>query len=267
MPKHVFSRRFLIVPVAFEVIFFVAPLCVIAAYSFMERDVYGQVNASLSFEGWSQSLNGVTLRILGRTLLLASLVTAISLAVAYPSALRISALPAHRKHAVTVLVSFTLLTSILLRIYGWMNLIPFDWRGSLFSVTLVMVVNYLPFMLLPILRALERMDPALPSAAMDLNATPWQTLRLVIWPATLPGVIAGCALVFIPATGDYLVPHFIGDGKVSTLGTLIVQQFMERRNWPYAAAACIWLLCILIVPMLFWLAHLNSAKNDAPRTV
>src|SRR5581483_6746707 len=137
-----------------------------------------------------------------------------------------------------------LITSLLLRVYGWINLLPLSWRGNVGSVALVMTMNYLPFMVLPLLRALERLDAGLLEAALDLGATPAQAFWRVTWPLTRPGVVAGCALVFIPSAGEYLVPHFIGEGKVHVLGTLIVQQFMERRNWPYAAAAAACLLAI-----------------------
>jgi spermidine/putrescine transport system permease protein len=124
-----------------------------------------------------------------------------------------------------------------------------------------MTVNYLPFMILPLLRAHERADPNLPMAAMDLGATRWQTFWRVTWPLSWPGIWAGCSLVFIPASGEYLVPHFIGEGKVMVLGTLIVQEFMERRNWPYAAAASVWLLAIVSLPVLAAALGLNPGET------
>ena len=92
------------------------------------------------------------------------------------------------------------------------------------------------------------MDPNLYLAALDLGATPLSAFWHVAWPLTRPGALAGCALVFIPATGEYLIPHFIGEGKVMVLGTLIVEQFMERRNWPYASAASVCLMLLIAVP-------------------
>jgi ABC-type spermidine/putrescine transport system permease subunit I len=112
-----------------------------------------------------------------------------------------------------------------------------------------MAVNYLPFMVLPLLRALERAEPNVTEAALDLGATPWQAFWRVTWPITRPGMWAGEALVFIPCCGEYLVPHFIGEGKVMVVGGLIVQEFMERRNWPYAAACAMWLAAIVILPI------------------
>jgi ABC-type spermidine/putrescine transport system permease subunit I len=101
-------------------------------------------------------------------------------------------------------------------------------------------------MVLPLLRAVERIDPSLGQAALDLGATPWQAFRLVNWPLTRPGMWAGCALVLIPSAGEYLVPHFVG-GKLHVLGTLIVEQF-RARNWPYMAAVSLWLLGLVLLP-------------------
>src|SRR5262249_30573803 len=122
-------------------------------------------------------------------------------------------------------------------------------------------VNYLPFMVLPLLRAVERLDANLPLAAMDLGATPWQTFWRVSWPLTRPGMWAGCALVFIPVTGEYLVAHFIGEGKVNLLGTEVVRQFEDERDWPLGAATSLWLLALILVPGI--LAAFGRGREEA----
>jgi spermidine/putrescine transport system permease protein len=226
----------------------------------MRRDFYGQVIHEFSVEGWRQASNAITLRILGRSLGLACGVTAVCLVLGYPCAMVLARMEARLRQACVVLVSFPLVTSGLLRIYGWMNLLPLGWRGRGVTVGLVLAANYLPFMLLPLLRAWDRADVNLIHAAMDLGATPWQTFWHVTWPMTRPGMWAACALVFIPVSGEYLVPHFIGEGKVTVLGTLIVQQFMERRNWPYASASAMWLIGLVTLPMI--VAALSRTKTD-----
>jgi ABC-type spermidine/putrescine transport system permease subunit I len=242
-------------------VFFVAPTGLVASYSFYERDFHGQVTESLSLGGWRQATDRVTFKILSRSLGLSLAVTAICVLLSYPSTMGLARLPAGWRQAAVALITFPLVTSLLLRIYGWMNLLPFSWRGQLSAVALVMAVNYLPFMLLPLLRAWERLDVVLEQAAADLGATPWQTFWRVIWPVTRPGMWAGCALVFIPVSGEYLVPHFIGEGKVNVIGTLIVQQFMERRNWPYAAACAVWLLVIVLLPVIASIANRDVQES------
>jgi spermidine/putrescine transport system permease protein len=238
----------------FLVAFFLVPAGMVIGYSILERDFYGQVHLHLSLDGWRQAIEPATLKVLCRSIGLALTVTVACLGLGYPCALALAKVKQPWRAYWAVLISFPLVTSLLLRIYGWMNLLPLESRGTMSTVVLVMTVNYLPFMLLPLIRAVEEMDSNLTDAALDLGATSWQAFRLVTWPITRPGAWAGCALVFIPATGDYLVPHFIGEGRFNVLGLLIVQQFMERRNWPYAAASSVWLLATVCVPLLIWIA-------------
>ncbi len=250
MNRSGFARWLAWPPLLYLAVFFLAPTLLVARYSVLERDYYGQVTEKFSTEGWHDATSAVTLKILARSLLLAGGVTLACLLLSYPCAMVLAQMNGARRQAAVMLLAFPLVTSLLLRIYGWMNLLPLAWQGTPAAVVLVMTVNYLPFLVLPLLRAWERIDADLPRAAMDLGATPWQTFWHVTEPLTRRGAWAGCALVFIPASGEYLVPHFVGAGKVSVLGTLIVQQFMERRNWPYAAAAALWLLAIVTLPIL-----------------
>ena len=235
-------------PLLYLAVFFVVPTAIVVSFSFLTRDFYGLVVREWSLQAWSEALDRVTLILLLRSVTLSLAVTLAAIAIGYPCALFASRCSVGWRRLFVALIAFPLATSLLLRIYGWMNLLPIEWRGNLTMVAVVMTVNYLPFMILPILRACERIDPALPQAALDLGATPWKTFWHVTLPLTRPGLLAGCALVFIPCAGEYLVPHFIGEGKVDVLGTEIVKQFMERRNWPFAAACAVWLLALVGIP-------------------
>lgn len=245
-------------PLLYLLVFFLVPTGIVVSYSFLTRDFYGQVIREFSLQGWHDALDESTLRILARSLTIALGVTLLCLLLGYPCAMTLARMPANWRSLLVVLISFPLVTSLLLRIYGWLNLIPLGWKGSPWTVSLVMAANYFPFMVLPLLRAWERADVQLGQAAMDLGATPWQTFWHVTWPITRSGMWGGCALVFIPASGEYLVPHFVGEGKVQVLGNLIVQQFMDRRNWPYAAAAALWLVGIVTLPAV--LAALSRSE-------
>ena len=248
------SRWFAWPPLLYLAVFFLVPVGIVTSYSVFERDFYGQVVHRFSLDGWRQATSAITLKILTRSLVIAFAVTFLCLAVGYPCAMTIARLTGPLRQLLNLLITFPLVTAQLLRIYGWLNLLPLEWRGTMWCVSLVLAGNYLPFMLLPLVRSFERADPNLLHAAMDLGATPWQAFWRVTVPVTRPGMWAGCALVFIPVSGEYLVPHFVGEGKVMVLGTLIVQQFMERRNWPYASAAAIWLLAVVAVPVIVSLA-------------
>ena len=235
-------------------VLFLGPTSIVFAYSMLARDFAGGVEPRLSWKAWQMATDAITLRILARTVLLAAGVTAANLLIAYPCAAALARMPSRRRAFFVLVLSFPLVTSLLLRTYGWMNVLPLEWRGTLPGVGLVLACNYLPFMLLPLLKSYERADRTLVLAALDLGATPWQAFWRVTFPITLPGAVAGAALVFISASGEYLIPHFIGDGKVSLIGPLVMEWF-EHRHWPYAAASAMWLAAIVLVPMaasLLW---------------
>jgi ABC-type spermidine/putrescine transport system permease subunit I len=252
--KSTRTRLFALPAVIYLAVLFLGPSSIVLAYSFLERDYYGGVHPRLSWEAWRMATDPITFGILGRTVLLAGGVTALNLLLAYPTAAALARLPRERRELWVLILGFPMLTSLLLRTYGWLNVLPLSWRGTLPAVGLVEACNYLPFMVLPLLKAYERADRTLVLAAMDLGATPWQAFWRVTFPITLSGAIAGSALVFIPVSGEYLVPHFIGQGKVSVAGTTVMEWF-EHRHWPYAAACAAWLAAIVLIPIggsLWW---------------
>lgn len=228
---------------------FLGPTAFVLSYSLLERDFHGGVIGQFSWEAWRQATDGITLRILLRSIALALGVTFVNMLLAYPCAAALSQMSAARRQMLILIIAFPLITSLLLRTYGWMHLLPTILRGNIGGVGLVLVFNYFPFMLLPLLRAYERADAGLLHAAVDLGATPRQAFWRVTWPITRPGMLAGAAMVFIPVMGEYLAPTFIGNGKVELIGMVIWKQF-EQRNWPYAAACAVWLTTIVLAPML-----------------
>lgn len=244
------SRRgWLAVPaVVYLIVLFLVPCSIVLSYSLLARDFHGGVEAAFSWDAWRLASDAITLRVLARSIGLALGVTLVNALLAYPCAATLARLPAQQRQTLVVLISFPLITSLLLRTYGWMHLLPSGLRGNIWGVGLVLVFNYLPFMVLPLLKAYERADATLLQAALDLGANPWQAFWRVTWPLTLPGLGAGAALVFIPVMGEYLAPTFIGNGQVELIGMVVWKQF-EQRNWPYAAACAVWLAAAVIVPM------------------
>jgi ABC-type spermidine/putrescine transport system permease subunit I len=258
------QRQWLAWPaILYLIVLFVIPTTLVLGFSLLERDVHGGVLPKISWASWDQALDRITLRALGRTLLLSALVTLADLALGYPCAAALARLPRSWRQAAVFAFCFPLVTSLLLRTYGWMNLLPNAWLGTFGAVALVLTFNYLPFMVLPLLRAFERADPVLELAAMDLGATPWQAFWRVTFPITRSGMWAGAALVFIPVTGEYLAPHFIGSGQVTVIGTVIWKEF-DHRNWPYAAACATWL--VGIVALMLAVAAIRSAVASRDAT-
>src|SRR5262245_57913966 len=229
-------------------VLFIGPAVTVIGYSLCQRDIYGGVRSEFSWAGWEMATDAMTRRVIGRTVLLAAGVTIATLIIAYPCAATLARLPRRQRALLVLAISFPLITSLLLRPYAWMNLLPLSCRGTLPGVGLVLACNYLPFMLLPLVKAYERADRTLVHAAMDLGATPLVAFWRVTLPITLPAAASGAALVFIPVSGEYLIPHFIGEGKVSVVGTLVMEWF-DHRHWPYAAACATWLAAVVLVPI------------------
>lgn len=249
---------------AYLAVLFLVPVGIVLGCSVLARDFRGGVEARILFDAWRQAVDARTLWALGRTLVLAGGVTLLNLMIGYPCAAALARLPAGWRKSLVFVFCFPLVTSLLLRTYGWMNLLPLAWQGTLWAVGLVLTFNYLPFMVLPLLRAFERADPALHLAALDLGATPWQAFWRVTWPITRSGMWAGAALVFVPVTGEYLAPHFIGQGKVTLMGTLIWKEF-DGRNWPYAAACSAWLVGLVLLGMLLSLRGSSLEPSEKRR--
>lgn len=247
--------------IAYLIVLFLLPTGAVLGYSLLARDFHGGVLAEFSWDAWRQATDAITLRIVARSLGLALGVTGITLLLGYPCAAALARLPTGRRQLLVLLIGFPLVTSILLRTYGWMHLLPGTLRGNVWGIGLVLAFNYLPFMVLPLLRAYERADATLLQAAADLGATPWQTFWRVTWPLTRPGMWAGAALVFIPVMGEYFAPTFIGNGRVELIGMVVWKQF-EQRNWPFAAACAVWLAAVVLLPMLLALAWRPSTTEE-----
>ena len=121
-----------------------------------------------------------------------------------------------------------------------------------FAVVLVMVYSYLPFMILPLYANLEKLDTTLNEAAMDLGSRPWQVFRDVTLPLSIPGIIAGGLLVFIPATGELIIPSLVGNSANPMIGRVISDEFASARDWPMASAVAVALLFLLVLPMMVY---------------
>jgi putrescine transport system permease protein len=135
--------------------------------------------------------------------------------------------------------------------------------NSNFAVILVMVYTYLPFMILPLYANLEKLDNTLNEAAMDLGSRPSQVFRDVTLPLSVPGIIAGGLLVFIPASGELVIPSLVGNAYDPMIGRVISDEFSSARDWPMAATVAVALLLLLVIPMMAY-THFE-AKAQAGR--
>ena len=173
------------------------------------------------------------------------------------------------QHILLVLILMPFWTSSLLRMYALIGLLnpngvindfliwagitvtPIQMMQTDFSIYSGMILTYLPLMILPLYASLVRLDNSVLEAAADLGAKNWGIFRTIILPLSMPGVIAGCLLVFIPAVGEFVIPALLGGPEQLMLGKVIWTEFFRNRDWPVAAAIAIILIAIIIIPIVY----------------
>jgi putrescine transport system permease protein len=205
-----------------------------------------------------------------RALRTALVATLVALLLGYPMAYAIARARQPWRNTLLMLVILPFWTSFLIRVYAWKVLLqgngplnavllalgvidePLAILYTDFAIYLGIVYSYLPFMVLPLYAALERLDPALDEAAADLGAPPWRVFLTVTLPLSLPGVIAGCGLVFIPAVGEFVIPELLGGPDAAMIGRVLWNEFFANRDWPVASAVAVVMLLALVLPIVFF---------------
>jgi len=250
-------------------IFFAFPLVIVVVYSFATRNRFGGTDLSgWNLESYEKLGESIVRDILFRSLWLAIITTVICLVVAYPFAYFLATRRPVIRNLMLVFVMIPFWSNFLVRNYAWRVLLGNDGPVSQLTETLGMgetrilftptaivlglVYGFLPFMILPLYAAIERMDWSLLEASRDLGATGFQTFRRVTLPLSMPGVIAGSILVFIPSLGAYVTPEILGGGKQVLLGSYIVTQFLTARNWPVGAATSTVLMAVMLIATLIY---------------
>jgi putrescine transport system permease protein len=218
----------------------------------------------------------------------AAIATVLCLLLGYPMALCLTRVSRSWRNFLLMLVILPFWTSFLLRVYAWIGLmgsnswfnrgltaaynsvVPDTWAihalqlmNTNFAVVLVMVYSYLPFMILPLYANLERLDYTLNEAALDLGSKPSQVFWDITLPLSVPGIIAGGLLVFIPASGELIIPSLVGNSADPMIGRVISDQFASARDWPMASAVAVALLILLVFPMIAY-SHFET-KAQARR--
>ncbi len=205
--------------------------------------------------------------------------TVLCLLLGYPIAYAIVRSAPTTRFVLLMLIILPFWTSFLLRIYAWMGLLadqgtinniliylglinrPIRLMYSEFAVHIGIVYSYLPFMILPLYANMEKLDHTIHEAAADLGARPFTTFLTVTLPLTTPGIMAGSLLVFIPATGEFVIPDLLGGGNVLMIGRVLYNEFNANHDWPVASAVAIVLLLVLVIPMMLY-QHIQSKENN-----
>ena len=269
-------------------VFLLGPLLAIVFISFLTRGAYGELQWPLTLENYRRFIgfgpfgfDSLYPLIFLRSLAIGGLTTALCALAGFPLAFFIANLRPRFKIVGLTLVVIPFWTNLLIRTYAWQILLePEGWLSrlaaalglapegqplypGLFAVAVGMLCDFLPFLVLPLYASMEKMDWSIVEAAIDLGAGPPQALRHAVLPQVRPGLIAGCVLVFLPATGQFVIPDLLGGAKTALLGNAIQQQFGSSRDWPFGSAIAVAALA-LVMGGLWIQARFAGRKGEPP---
>ena len=282
------SRLIVLVPYLWLAVFFLVPFLIVLKISLSQTaiaqppytpvfdpvggwDALKEFFAALSFENYAFiASDWLYLASYFKSLEVAAVSTVLLLLIGFPLAYGMARSPRRWQPALFMLVVLPFWTSFLIRIYAWINILQRDgllnqvlvalrivdeppvWLSTDSAVYIGIVYSYLPFMVLPIYATLEKMDETLIEAAADLGCPWWKAFWLVTLPLSLPGVIAGALLCFIPIVGEFVIPDLLGSSQTMMIGQTLWTEFFANKDWPVASAVAAVLLCLLVVPIVVY---------------
>lgn len=245
-------------PIIWLALFFIVPMAIVWAYSFGENQGIADVVISGTFANYARAFEPLYLAIIWKSVLVAGLTTLLCLLIGFPVALAITFAPDRLKVWLLLLVMLPFWTNLLIRTYalmgwlretgyfntgiGWLaglvglDYTPLNLLYSNSAVVIGLVYVHLPFMVLPLYAALDRLDRSLIEASLDLGAGHMQTLLKVVVPLALPGILTGLLITFVPALGSYLTPDLLGGPDSQMIANVIERQFKRANDWPFGAA-------------------------------
>jgi putrescine transport system permease protein len=286
--SSVFNRLVIILPFAWLLIFFLIPFLIVFRISFSSSAVAMPPFTPIfplsdGLQGWMESIKEFSFDnylFLGddplyfnayvTSVVIAFVSTTLTLLIGYPIAYGLAQAPHSIRPTLLMLVILPFWTSFLIRVYAWIAILKPEGLFNQFllaigvinepliilntntAIFIGIVYSYLPFMVLPLYSALEKMDGTLIEAAQDLGCTPLTAFWKVTFPLSIPGVIAGFMLVFIPATGEFVIPDLLGGSSTLMIGKTLWNEFNANRDWPLSSAVATILLLLLVVPIVFF---------------
>jgi spermidine/putrescine transport system permease protein len=261
--------------------FALLPFCLVTMASFLSHDESHLLKLPLTLANYWQLNNAIYVKIFKQSFYIAGLCTLICLLIGYPFAYVIARMKSHYKSLLILLIIIPFWTSSLIRTYSmitmlkpkgvissillWLGIIdkPLSLLFTDVSVMIGLVYNLLPFMVLPLLTNIERLDNRLIDAARDLGANRFTTFRRIIVPLTMPGILSGCILVFLPAMTIFYIPDLLGGSKSILLGNLIQNQFLIAQNWPLGSAiSIVFTLLLAILLFIYWHSTRNKEHQE-----
>ncbi|TWS96349.1 ABC transporter permease [Reyranella sp. CPCC 100927] len=268
------GRRIVIaLPYLWLLLFFAAPFIIVAAISFADNtpDTVPPVTLSGSGRSYTQlAADALYPAAYLNSLRIAAIATLITLLIGYPMAYGIARAPAGWRGPLLMAVILPFWTSFLIRIYAWKGILsengllnqvlrgsglvedPGTLLGTEWAIYLGIAYAYLPFMVLPLYAVLEKLDRSLLEAAADLGARPERAFLTVTLPLSLPGIMGGCLLVFIPAVGEFVIPDLLGGTETLMIGKVLWDEFFSNSDWPAASAVAMVMLVVLVAPIVLF---------------
>jgi spermidine/putrescine transport system permease protein len=245
----------------------IVPLILIVITSFGQRDPDGNVIYTFTLDnyirlagfdtscanGAANCFNSLYVDILVRSVGLALMTTVCAIVLGYPLAYYVARAPAKRRNTLLFLILIPLWTNFVIRVYAWIRILR--WADILYTpqaVLIGMIYEFIPFMILPMYTSLEKIDPSLYEAAADLGANSLRTFLKVTLPLSLPGVVAGTLLVFVPVMGTFVVSDILGGKQFVLVGNLIQRQFLDARDPTFGSAASIILMAMTLIVMIIY---------------
>jgi len=256
----------------------IVPLILIVITSFGQRDPDGNVIYTFTLDnyirlagfdtscvdGAATCFNSLYLDILVRSVGLAFMTTLFAIALGYPLAYYVARAPAKRRSTLLFLILVPLWTNFVIRVYAWIRILrAFDVLYTPQAVLIGMVYEFIPFMILPMYTSLEKIDPSLYEAAADLGASSVKTFLKVTLPLSLPGVVAGTLLVFVPVMGTFVVSDILGGKQFVLVGNLIQRQFLDARDPTFGSAASIILMAMTLIVMIIYTRKFGFGEEVA----
>jgi putrescine transport system permease protein len=292
--SRVWQPLVLIIPYSWMLLFFLIPFITVLKISLADSIIarppftpliswtdQDHLSLTVTFDNFKYLLqDDLYLKSYLNSLFIAAISTLLCLLIGYPMAFAIARAPVQWRNIMLLMVVLPFWTPFLLRVYAWIGLLDenglinraLEWAHVItspltllytpFAVYLGIIYSYLPFMVLPLYATLERLDATLDDAASDLGATPFTVFRDVTLPLSLPGIIAGSLLVFIPAVGEFVIPDLLGNASNVMIGRVLYDEFFSNRDWPTAWAVAIALLIALVVPIILF-QYFQNKQLDA----
>jgi spermidine/putrescine transport system permease protein len=252
------------------IVFFALPLLIVFVYSFLKRGPYGQIVWEFNLQNYVRFFDPLYLKIFARSFKIAGLTTLLCFLLGYPMAYWLATRPPRWRNTLLLLLMIPFWTNFLVRTYAWILILrdtglvnnvltglglisqPLPLFGNDFAIVIGLVYAWFPDMVLPCYAAVERLDFSLVEAAQDLYANEWRAFARVVFPLTLPGIVAGSILVFIPSLGAYVTPDLLGGAKSVMIGNVIQSQFLTVRDYPFGSAFSFVLMALMLVATLLY---------------